>query len=974
MENKINSCTVELLKNAFKKLLTYSYYDKTDMVLRRSVAEFVNEVSVSHKREKSIFKEICDMVNGMDEEKLKTYLNQMRLCYYPKKLKEKDNVDKKLVTNEPREENCVERFLIKTHIPVELLIIDVAWIIQFASVLDKSLSENCYGNRLNLYRAECDKDIHGEALFCKYSNKYQKWWMNGVNAANEKLENKINISIINLDVSNYYHSIKLDFHTVLEAIAQEGKKEVHQSPLTGVVRAILERYWELAELSGLKMFQHAKDTKPLPLSLMSSAVIANWYLKPVDDYVIHKIDNLFYYGRYVDDMMIVVKKISEKDTGIERAVEELHPLLKEKGGIYYLDILDNRINELSIQQNKVYVYSFNSKIPQLGIEKYVSEQTSRSSEFRFMTAEVAPVPLELENITLVGAMDANYEGGKKFDILEESKFRLSVYLAKLAARLAKNQNDEKCIKEVEKVASYFCDVLLIKHYQLWERMLTVFVLAGKIKYVNKFKTGVLNYIEQISCNKDLFFEEYFDEGIKILKNSLSAHFNESKLLALSLAPQGHSVDPIYYRSLMLRMHFNYFPLQEFSKNYSKEGVRLPLKRITCDFSKACKKYRWVPYYVKFSDVLCALSLGSIFNGTLYKNAWEIYCSLNSYKFDENDLEFVNFVNVNGTDVIEFNPDITFGDDSAFSCRLDSPLNLSLVGMKMEQKSSSMIKSFGKTDTDYDKKLRIALDKVSEQKHTDIFILPECALSISELKEFCLYSSRHQVAFICGLEYYIKQNYVYNYVVTCLPIKLHGKHDALPVIRLKNYYAPSEIEDIKKKKKNVPAEYDTQALYHWHGHVFTTYNCYELCNPKHRSFFFNCIDAMYCPVYNPDTYYFNNIAESTARDMHCFFILSNPSQYGDSRVSIPAAHMFMNLLKVKGGNTSDNEVTILSCNLDYIKLRSFQLGKIVDTNNNEKIKFKPLPPGFKEFGVQKRKEKFSFRGDDQLPQENLGKRD
>lgn len=969
------NCTVTLLKKAFKKLLSYAYYDKTDMVLRRSVAGFVNRISVSTDREERIFEKISTLANGKDDVELRKHLRQMHLSYYPKKLKEKYDCDKKLVTNEPREENCVERFLIKTYIPIELLIIDVAWIMQYAYVLDNQLSIHCCGNRLNLYNDDENFEENGDSLFCKYSNKYQKWWMDGVNAANIELDKKIDISIINLDISNYYHSVKLDFASVVNTIAEvKGNESVRVDPMTHIISEILNRYWELLQLSNLKMFQNAKISKPLPLSLMSSAVIANWYLKPLDDYLTEKADNIIYYGRYVDDMMIVVKKKSNDQNAIKRAIDELNPLLKGKEGKYYLDIKENKINELIIQEEKVYVYSFNSKIPQLGIEKYVSEQTARSSEFRFMTAEVAPAPLELENITLVGAMDANYEGGKKFDILEESKFRLSVYLAKLATRLAKNKDDKKCLKEVDKVASYFKDVLTIKHYQLWEKMLTLFVLAGRGDYVNLFKQNVLKLIDQLTCSNESLFYDKYDAGMEILKESLRMHFNESMTLALSLAPHGNTIDKIYYRSLMIRMHFNYFPLQEFSKNYSKEGVRLPLKRITCDFSKACKKYRWVPYYVKFADVLCALSLGSIFNGTLYKKAWEIYCSLNSYKFDENDLEFVNFVNVNGTDVIEFNPDITFGDDSAFSCRLDSPLNLSLVGMKMEQKSSSMIKSFGKTDTDYDKKLRIALDKVSEQENTDIFILPECALSISELKEFCLYSSRRQVAFICGLEYYIKQNYVYNYVVTCLPIKLHGKHDALPVIRLKNYYAPSEIEDIKKKKKNVPAEYDTQALYHWHGHVFTTYNCYELCNPKHRSFFFNCIDAMYCPVYNPDTYYFNNIAESTARDMHCFFILSNPSQYGDSRVSIPAAHMFMNLLKVKGGNTSDNEVTILSCNLDYIKLRSFQLGKIVDTNNNEKIKFKPLPPGFKEFGVQKRKEKFSFRGDDQLPQENLGKRD
>ena len=32
--------TKDLLKEAFRKLLTYSYFDKTDMVMRSRVAEF----------------------------------------------------------------------------------------------------------------------------------------------------------------------------------------------------------------------------------------------------------------------------------------------------------------------------------------------------------------------------------------------------------------------------------------------------------------------------------------------------------------------------------------------------------------------------------------------------------------------------------------------------------------------------------------------------------------------------------------------------------------------------------------------------------------------------------------------------------------------------------------------------------------------------------------------------------------------
>ena len=63
-----------------------------------------------------------------------------------------------------------------------------------------------------------------------------------------------------------------------------------------------------------------------------------------------------------------------------------------------------------------------------------------------------------------------------------------------------------------------------------------------------------------------------------------------------------------------------------------------------------------------------------------------------------------------------------------------------------------------------------------------------------------------------------------------------------------------------------------------------------------------------------------------------------SHYGDSRVTKPASHIEMNLLKVKGGNTDDNNEITLSAVLDIKGLRDFQKQPIND-------KFKKTPPDY-----------------------------
>lgn len=942
-------CPPALLKKAFRKLLSYAYYDKSDMHLRRSISEFVKKISRSKTIEDEIFKKLSDMAEGKDETYLDSLLSEMRMLYFPKELKTSQNLDKRYVTNAPREENVITRLLIKSYIPVELLIVDVAWILQHGYVLDVCLPENCRGNRLIMDETGlhvCDDE---KVLFHNYSRQYQSWWMKGIETANEYLQKDKNITIVNLDVTNFYHTLNVDFDAVVDFIAGEPEHaDVKNARTTNIVRRILRKYSEIAHASGVKVFDGAVNTCPLPLSLMSSALIANWYLKPLDDAVHVKLKPL-YYGRYVDDVMIVGETKSSEIEPLLRAQEELSPLLKKVGRHLQIDVKKNKICQLKIQEKKVYVYSFTSSISQLSIEKYVSEQMKRGSEFRFMTDEVAPDKLELENITLVGALDANYDEEKRFDILEDSKYRLSVYLSKLAARLSKNPQDAKCILEVNKIAPYFQGVLLIKHYLLWEKLLTLFVLAKQFGRFNQFVFNIKKEIKKLQIDSNVFSLKRFSHCENILKASLRYHLEQTRLMALSLNRHGCNIDTIFCDSLMVRMHFNSFPLQEFSSRFKDKGVTLSLRDMEPYSQFRLSRYRWVPYYVKFADIVCACSLGKRFCKGIYERAWKLYCDLNSY---ENDLksykDCVYFLCAKGDVIAEFNT------ESTLTQRSSSPIYVSLVEMEMEKTPKSMVRSFGKNNQVYDKKLRIALDKISENSNTDMFIMPECSLSLSELKEFCLYSAKNRVAFVSGMEYYISQKIVYNYIVTCLPIKLHERVDALPILRRKNFYAPFEIEQIVECGYQVPNDEDCQALYHWAGHVFTSYCCFELCNPKHRTFFFNDIDAMYCPVYNKDTYYFNNIAESTARDMHCYFVLSNVSGFGDSRVSEPAKHDRMNLLKVKGGNTIDNEVMVLSCSLDYEKLRRFQLGK------EDKGAFKPLPPGFQKERVRRRMWKFLLK--------------
>lgn len=963
---------ISLLKTAFRKLLAYAYYDKTDMVLRHRVAEFARCIA-DEQAEDSTFQQIMNVANGGDAKILNEWLSKMALVYLPKSIKKDENDGNHLITNIPDDNAVLDRLVIKTDIPVELLIIDVAWVLTFGYKVDSDLSENCWGNRIDLVANNTDVR-KGNSLFKKYQYQYKQWWQTGVEKANEHLKNKEDVTIINFDITNCYHSIDFNFESFFADYEKLRPNDgIRNDELTAVVQKIYERYWLLTMQSDEEAFCDSNDKKhPMSLSLMSSHILANWYLKPLDDYI-ENTYHPYYYGRYVDDCMVVIPKNSSSPLAEESIQEELKDMFEWQDGDVVVfkfaqgqDANPNvRLSSMTVQTKKLYIYRFNSELPQSSIDKFAADQMERSSEYKFMTDEMDADYAGLEFVTLINALDAEEEKGRRFSIFEENGYKLSVYLAKLSARIASQGKKYEHYNEVEKVYAYFQGALLIKHYQLWERLMTLFVLSEKKDYVAEFAARISQQIDRLDVRDDVFRSSKAN-GLGRIKECLRHHLDNSYLMAMSLNTAGSDIDSLYLDTFMVRMHYNTYPMQEFADRYKQEGVMLDARNLNYDLSLL--DYRWIPYYIKLYDVISMFCIGQPYDPTIIEKAFAAFQKLNGNKQEADYLKALFRHPTQNDNVSEFNTWL-----ETDPCDKDE-LTVSVVNMDVtDQEGKNQIEIYGKRDKDKVLLFQHILDQITKIESTDVFILPEMTLPYYELREYCRYAASRQVAFVAGMEYVVKDDTVYNYIVTCLPLVLYGQMDAIPVIRLKNHYAPDEIKNIEEHNKSVPRNQKMwQNLYHWHNHVFTTYYCYELSNIIERSFFFSMIDAMYCPVFNRDTYYYNNIAESLARDMHCYFVLSNVSHYGDSRVTQPASHDRMNLLKVKGGNTDDNRAVVLSAKLKVKTLREFQKlddkdqKAILDDKNYKGLKFKQTPPGYDRNWIAFRKSsRFMMKAEDDI---------
>ena len=99
------------------------------------------------------------------------------------------------------------------------------------------------------------------------------------------------------------------------------------------------------------------------------------------------------------------------------------------------------------------------------------------------------------------------------------------------------------------------------------------------------------------------------------------------------------------------------------------------------------------------------------------------------------------------------------------------------------------------------------------------------------------------------------------------------------------------------------------------------------------------DMLVAVEWNRDTKYYSNILESLSRDIHCYCIQVNSSNYGDSRITKPSKTEEKDIIRTKGGKNS----TILVDEIDIGALRSYQLKEYeLQSKNNQ---FKATPPEF-----------------------------
>lgn len=299
---------------------------------------------------------------------------------------------------------------------IEFHIISTLWIMKIGQYIDEKFSKDIYGSRLIRIRptdtSSCEFDLSNQVfnldsprIYEQYQYKYQSWRNNSFKNIRE-LHKISSVIAITMDISKFYHSIDPKYF-----LSQEFYSEFE---LTEKLDADLQKFHEdfihkiIEWNKSLPKNESSDDIVGIPIGLTASPILANAIMKEFD----RSINSIAptYYGRYVDDILLVFPDNGDLNNGEEvLKYLERRDIIKQKDNdfILYEDIEKKGIFRLKKSKQKIFYLDKNADLSIIdGME---AEINSVSSEWRFLP-DIAD-----KNSSLLNKIIGFYGDGKEFN-------------------------------------------------------------------------------------------------------------------------------------------------------------------------------------------------------------------------------------------------------------------------------------------------------------------------------------------------------------------------------------------------------------------------------------------------------------------------------------------------------------------------------------------------------------------------------
>lgn len=954
---------IDSVKNAYLFLKSYVYHENLNLFLKKRVAEFECD---SFNEKIALIYESMMSEDFQRNKNWQEWIGKIDYNLLPKGVVFEDVEVKSnglFLTNERRSDNNktkIKKINYFIDAPVEIHIIDVLWTIIVGPDFESELSNDCYGNRLSemaikFVKQESYSGVKAREIFKRYIDQYNSWRDKAIDCATRYAGKGEDVAILSLDLQSYYYHVEINFDSIIKRLTESSDRsslDKLKLVLTKALKNIFEMYREKIRESLSVSHPKCNNILGLPIGLTSSALLANWYLRDFDISMSKEVRPVFY-GRYVDDILVVIKRpVFEKNNPIDDFIKKYFKgVLKKKGKEYCISNIEKK-DSITIQDEKLILHYFSKENSLAGLRLFKQEIENRSSAFKFLPDE--HVYEELDKY----AYDIIYDGSiNKFRSIigfAENETELSRYISShiIAHRLCKLDKKEQVIPHLK---LFFNGGNVIKFSRFWEKVYQYSIVIKRFDFIKEFNEKIIEEIDNV------FFSEPVrdvDSKIGLLTEKIKKDLKLYNEISLSLCTS------------LLDSNDSYFKRTEMSKSFRDSNlirhhlVAWPLANFT-------------DYDGDLTDEE-AFRNGekSEINGTKLDN------SPRFIHFDEFQLYYLNYYfheKNEESGLGAWHEEVTKKYQNKISLWRDETPIVFEKAKKFKKISSSWLKIRDSSKVDTIKvgiaNLAISIDDIQRSVRTDkkpnisfgrqlklhqllndatrekidLLIMPEVSIPVSWLPFMVSHARRHQIGIIFGLEYWVVNGVAYNLIIEALPFKFSEKYNScMMTARVKNHYAPAEMDLLDSVRIGYPSNLEKKHLYHkvsWKNISLATYNCFELSDIEHRAIFKSQLDLMIACVWNKDTNYYQHIIESVVRDIHCYVIQANTSQYGGSCILQPSKTDTKTVLYVKGGDNT----CLLTTKLNIKELRDFQF----KSKANNVDKFKPVPPGYDCESVKKR---------------------
>ena len=538
----------DLIVKAYNLLKSEAYHETYNLYLKRRLVEYESEVGISNLEVKL---RSLDWLLSDDPYKFDELLGKIDYKIIPKKFKNPFNEDDKscFISNESIFDSYViedVNWLIDC--PIELHLIDTLWTMLVGPLLDEPLSDSCFGNRIDESIKDLTPGGSATRLFKFFVTQYSQW-RDGAFSAMDSVLKRDNVTVVSLDIKKCYYSIRPEWKDVTDCIDasshDEGTKNTLKH-LTEVIKSIYMEYWTRADKFSSEYTQNDKEGPALPIGLSSSRVLCNFHLRKLDDEISGNLQPE-YYGRYVDDVLIVLrttdtflKQVSKTDEINAKTLIDKYFL---KTSILRLQKADsNAVKEcpysleydkdIKVQQSKFCVFLVKKKQSKSVLDNMKRELLRNVSDLRIMPTDIVPEKLDR---AFFGSSDT-FRATKFRDLFSKPN-NTNLVLKEISKImiLAKSAtiSRKKTKQMIKSIDTLFQGINLLSNHLLWEKISTLMVLTGCLDALSKMLESIKTEVSKIKIASESS-QGYSDMALGKIQDDLIEYSRISCAMALAL--------------------------------------------------------------------------------------------------------------------------------------------------------------------------------------------------------------------------------------------------------------------------------------------------------------------------------------------------------------------------------------------------------------------------------------------------------